>query len=197
MKRYKVGPWKELGTFTSIAMKDGDHLVAEGQIDPDELLKLKEVVEGHGYVSEEDEAGEVNIWTKYPHAPVGEDSDEDDDPDQEPFTGNPNDDDPEPYIITEAEFSMDMPEYSKISLTYYAGDDVVCDEQERVVEDVESTIASRNLSTFPADTMTVYIRNNRIKADFEVTLDNAKYSEAVMGLEAPVERRGRKRRLEE
>lgn len=114
---------------------------------------------------------------------------------------NPNMDDPEPYVISEEEFTHGLAEeFQKIYLSYYPGDGVVCDEQDRVVEDVESAIGINNLAGFSdEDVVLLHIRNSRLQADFEITREVGSYREAVLGVEpGPVmERRGRRSKVDQ
>lgn len=105
-----------------------------------------------------------------------------------------------PYVISEAEFTHDMEDYAKIELSYYQMDGVVADEMDRVVDDVDPTIGVNNLAAFADEDCTVvYVRNNRLKADFLLALDIGSYRETVLGEDqGPImERRGRKSRSTE
>lgn len=196
MKKYKVGPWGVMIKYNEADVEATDQMFEDASVAA--ALEFARINE---YVAEpvEDEAdGKVvagNVFDHYESVPAPEEESDD----EEPFVGNPTNDDPEPYCVSEDEYNFDMEDFQKMTLSFYAGDSVLADEIERVVEDVESTVGLRNLETFAPDNEVLYIRNNRLQVGFEVILENAKYSEVVMGLDTTpsMERRGRKRRLEE
>ena len=91
-----------------------------------------------------------------------------------------------PYVITEAEYHGDRPELSKISITYYSGDDILADDQQQYIPDPEGTVGKANLQYFglaSKDARMLHIRNERVEADFEVTLNDGKYGKDVLGFD--------------
>lgn len=102
----------------------------------------------------------------------------------------------EPYVITHDEFMANENDWSQNTLTYYNGDDTLADESEMPIPEIEETIGSENLLRFghgSNDRNVVYVRNERIKTDFEILLDQEKFGEKVAGLKhsAPPLRRAR------
>ena len=86
------------------------------------------------------------------------------------------DENEEPYVIPPEEFG-EIEEYEKISLTYYS-DNVLADENDDVVEDVADTVGLDSLNTFGQyDDDAVYVRNDRLRADYEILMDRRDYSE--------------------
>ena len=86
----------------------------------------------------------------------------------------------EPRIITPDEY-WEMIGYSKIPYTYYS-DGVLADENDDRVpeEDIERNLVSdfrEHFQDYEPDT--VYIRNDRLSCDYEITLDYRPYSEVV------------------
>lgn len=91
----------------------------------------------------------------------------------------------EPYIISVDEYMEDRDNYDKNTVTYYEADDVLVDEREQVIPDVDSTVGSDSLTKFghkSKDKKVVYVRNERIEADFEILLDTRSYSETILGI---------------
>lgn len=89
-----------------------------------------------------------------------------------------------PYIITEEEFRIDRPEFEKLSITYYKGDDTWADEKSQYIPYPEGTVGEVNLEHFglaSGDERTLHIRNERVMADFEVTLDDGSYTREILG----------------
>lgn len=91
-----------------------------------------------------------------------------------------------PYVITPDEFG-EFEAYTKISLTYYA-DKVLADENDEIVEDVESVVGFESLSHIGEyETDSVHVRNDRLKCDYEILVDQRNYSEVLETKPRPVE----------
>lgn len=81
-----------------------------------------------------------------------------------------------PYIIKPEEFG-EFSDYERISLTYYA-DGMLADEDDELIEDVESIVGFDSLSHFGEyEEDSVFVRNDRLKCDYEILLDHRKYTE--------------------
>lgn len=90
-----------------------------------------------------------------------------------------------PYIISIEEYMENAFEHEQTQLTYYAGDGILADEKDGMITEVQAIVGNENLSRFghgSQDANTVYVRNERTEADYEVTLSTGKFSEEVMGL---------------
>lgn len=91
-----------------------------------------------------------------------------------------------PYVISHDEYMENSYEHEQNSLTYYAGDDILADEREQHIDEVESLVGVDNLKLFghgSRDTNIVYVRNERVETDFEVTLNQGTYAEEVLGFQ--------------
>lgn len=77
--------------------------------------------------------------------------------------------DAKPIVISPDEFGE--LEYECINLNYYA-DGVLADDWDNVIENIDETIGEDSLTRFGeyADD-TVYVRNDSLKADYEITRD--------------------------
>lgn len=83
-----------------------------------------------------------------------------------------------PYIISPDEFG-EYYDYDTISLTYYA-DQVLVDENDELVEDIEGTVGFESLNAFGMyEDDSVFVRNDRLKCDYEILLDQRKYSDVI------------------
>ena len=83
-----------------------------------------------------------------------------------------------PYVISPDEFG-EFYDYEKISLTYYA-DQVLADEDDELVEGIEETVGFESLNAFGEyEDDSVFVRNDRLKCDYEILLDQRKYSDVV------------------
>jgi hypothetical protein len=81
-----------------------------------------------------------------------------------------------PYVISPEEFSEDDA-YAKISLTLYAGD-ILVDDNDGIVENAEELIGSEWRKYFKDyDEDSVYVRNDARECDFEIIFDNRRYSD--------------------
>lgn len=91
----------------------------------------------------------------------------------------------EPYVITHDEFMQNENGWENQSLTYYNGDDVLVDDQQMPIPDIEGVVDSANLSKFghgSRDPNVVYVRNERLETDFEITARAGSFGEEVAGV---------------
>lgn len=98
---------------------------------------------------------------------------------------SPPEDEPEEEIFTVTEEEMETYDnFEDIDLTYYAEDDILCDDQEQVIEDPEAIIGDA-LTKFGVKSDypdTVYVINKRVRAIFEVLMVEGSYQEIVLGM---------------
>lgn len=90
------------------------------------------------------------------------------------------------YIITEEEFLKSNTDYNQVTLTWYAGDRVLADEDDEVIIRVERTVGVDNMKRFgykSNDPNVVYVRNDKYHREYQVLLHSAKYKVHVQGLE--------------
>lgn len=91
-----------------------------------------------------------------------------------------------PYVISPEEFG-EFEEYEKISFTYYA-DQVLTDENNEEVDDMEEIVGEESLTHFGEyEDDSVFVRNDRLKCDYEILLDQRDYSEVVQHMPYRVE----------
>lgn len=85
-----------------------------------------------------------------------------------------------PYIIPPEEFG-EFEDYDCICLTYYS-DGVLAEAIDGVVEDVDEVVGedfSEHFGEYEDDS--VFIRNDRLKADYEILRDYRRYSDVLKG----------------
>jgi len=85
-----------------------------------------------------------------------------------------------PYIITHDEYFEADKEYDTIQLTYFEQDDTVVGENDQPVDDVDSQIGEDHLVRFghgSKDRNVVYVRNDTLQTDYEVTKSAGSYLE--------------------
>lgn len=88
------------------------------------------------------------------------------------------DPDAEPYVIPPDEFG-ELDDYSEISLTYYS-DHILADDFDDPIEDIPGTVGFDSLTHFGEyEDDSVFVRNDRLKCDYEILLDNRKYADVI------------------
>ena len=82
-----------------------------------------------------------------------------------------------PYVISPDEFGENGDDYETISLTYYA-DGVLTDDMDEVIDDVDDIVGMESLTHFGEyEDDSVFVRNERMRCDYEILLDTRKYSD--------------------
>lgn len=82
-----------------------------------------------------------------------------------------------PYVISPLDFG-ELDDYSQVELTYYA-DGVLEDEDYNIVTDMDELIGVDSLQTFGEyEDDSVFVRNDRLRADFQILKDYRTYDEA-------------------
>lgn len=83
-----------------------------------------------------------------------------------------------PYVISPEEFG-EFDDYTKISLSFFS-DHVLTDENYEVVDNVDDMVGAESLNHFGEyEDDSVFVRNDRLKVDYEILLDQRKYSDVV------------------
>lgn len=83
-----------------------------------------------------------------------------------------------PYVISPYDFG-EQDGYRQMSLTYYS-DGVLEDEDNEIVTDVDDLIGAGSLNTFgDYEEDSVFVRNERLRTDFEILKDYRTYEEAT------------------
>ena len=89
-----------------------------------------------------------------------------------------------PYVISEDEWSEGQDFYDTINLTYYAGDNVLSDDEDKPIDKVGEIVGTDNLGMFGVgvvDPNIVFVRNEIMKTDFEITRREDEYKVTVLG----------------
>ena len=82
----------------------------------------------------------------------------------------------EPYVI-KPEIFGEEDDYEEVSLTYYA-DGVLCDERDNRITDIAGTVGEDYAEHFgDYEDDSVFVRNDRLKTDFEILKDWRNYSD--------------------
>lgn len=95
-----------------------------------------------------------------------------------------------PHIIHQDEFAHNESEYDQVTYIYYAGDDVLVDEDEQLLIDRDSIVGNGNLRRFghgTDDFNILYVRNPVLELEIEICRHNGSYEEEVLGLDSEPE----------
>lgn len=91
-----------------------------------------------------------------------------------------------PYVISPEQFG-EIDDYAKISLTYFL-DGVLVDDDYELVEDVDKVIGLTSLNHFGEyEDDSVFVRNDRLKCDYEILLDQRNYQDVLKTMPHRVE----------
>ena len=92
-----------------------------------------------------------------------------------------------PYVIHRDEYNNETPDgFDQYTLTYFEGDDVLCRDDDTVIEDQDSVVGLGNLTKFghgSGDPNIVYVRNHELRVDLEVVHSDGKYATEVHGFQ--------------
>lgn len=86
-----------------------------------------------------------------------------------------------PYIIHRDEFFADELGFRQSSLTYYAGDNILCDEKDQPIYNHEMVAGTLRFGHGSRDQSIVYVRNHQFEAEYEIILDDGYYQTEVLG----------------
>lgn len=74
----------------------------------------------------------------------------------------------------------DSDEHTLIELTYYAGDKVLADDGDEIIEDLSSTVGEDFADHFGEyEDDAVFVRNDRLKCDYEICRDPRSFADVV------------------
>ena len=90
-----------------------------------------------------------------------------------------------PYVLREDEYMENDSGYDQKTLTYYAGDDTLAEEDDEIIDDVERVVGKANLDKFgelSGDSRVCYVRNEKLQVEYEIILHDGTYAEVVQGI---------------
>lgn len=86
-----------------------------------------------------------------------------------------------PYVISPSEYG-ELDGYETVSLTYFKDGVLATDYDNEEVDYVDDVVGLESLEHFgeyDSDPDTVYVRNDRLKVDYEIMRDNRNYADVV------------------
>lgn len=100
----------------------------------------------------------------------------------------PDRDDTVPHLISNDEFADEEPMYQKLTLTWYAGDSTLVDDQETPIPNpgyVLGDVGYKSFGGISEDDHIMFVRNPRLETDFEVLLHDGGFGEIVLNYGRP------------
>lgn len=88
-----------------------------------------------------------------------------------------------PYIIHQDEFREGERGYEQATYTYYAEDGVLCDSDDRPIPNGIEVAGNLNFGHGSNDENIVYVRNDVIEVDMEISRSPKSYEQEVLGLD--------------
>lgn len=88
-----------------------------------------------------------------------------------------------PYILHKDEFYENGSDFPQITLTYYAGDNILADEENTPVYNIDVVIGELLFGHGSGDPKIFYVRNETRRAEYEIVHDVGYYSVEVLGLD--------------
>jgi len=86
-----------------------------------------------------------------------------------------------PYIIHRDEFFGEEMDCTQTTITYYAGDNILCDERDTPIYNPEQVVGQLMFGHGSNDPNVVYVRNERLQAEYEILLDHGHYQVEILG----------------
>lgn len=160
-----------------VVRDDGD--VNKGETD---IPKEKFAKRVSAYMQTEGEKENFEAYISSMESPEEDDPDDEYDEDDYDIRGRSNKG--QPFQITAGEFCNSRTYYDKVSLNYFAGDEVVADDRDEVVEDASRILGDiQEAFDDPRSPSVVYIRNEELEVDYEISLVDGRYSKEVLHLD--------------
>lgn len=89
-----------------------------------------------------------------------------------------------PHVIDEDEYLANESNHDQISLTWFAGDKVLVDDKDDPIDDDKmQEVVGNTLKAYdsmPEEAHILYVRNNDLKLDFEISRSTGKYVDEVL-----------------
>lgn len=92
-----------------------------------------------------------------------------------------------PYVLHKDEFWSSETGYNQNTLTYYAGDEMLCSEDGSLVYNLPQVVGELQFGHGSGDRNVVYIRNDELKAEYEIIRDRGQYRIEILGMDAEEE----------
>lgn len=164
----QLHPEEAKAAMDALTKYAGDEVPEEPEPDEDEIKRLEE----------QDEEQLSRFEKRSGRVPI-EDAE-----DYTPYNVFSKTDSDTPYPITHDEYFAAEKNYEQITLTYFERDDTLVNDQDTPVA-TDDTIGDEALTKFghgSKDPNVVYVRNDKLQIDYDVTLSRGSYVEEALGL---------------
>lgn len=134
----------------------------------------------HNYLKSDEERENMEAYMAGMESPEEDEDEEDMDDEDDPgvYRGNG------PYRISAGDFCNTRTYYDKVSLNYFQKDGVIGDERDKVFENAEHILGdvqgAFDSEDYPDN---IYIRNEELEIDYEISLVRGSYRWEVLHLE--------------
>lgn len=177
--------------FKDIYSKKHDEIKPVVRDDDDEVTKQTDIrkekfaKQVNMYMQTDGEKENFEAYLAGMESPDEDDSDDEDNEDED-------DDDisdekshrKSPYEITAGEFCNNRTYYDKVSVNYFGEDRVVADDRDEIMENAYRVLGDLNLAfSAPRAPSVVYIRNEDLEVDYEVSYVDGSYRKEVLHLD--------------
>lgn len=88
-----------------------------------------------------------------------------------------------PYVIHKDEFFNEERDFHQSTLTWYDGDKTLADEDEKPVYNYHEVIGDMLFGHGSGDPNVFYVRNERLRAEYEILYDERRFEVEVLGLQ--------------
>lgn len=92
-----------------------------------------------------------------------------------------------PYVIHRDEFFNEETDFHQSTLTWYDGDKILADEDEKPVYNFHDVIGEMLFGHGSGDPNVFYVRNERLHAEYEILFDERRFEVEVLGLQLETE----------
>lgn len=202
---YILGRRKTYGEYSLPEHTDFDLKLDEYDLETVEVVEVRReptVIDADVYIQKGADFVEQTLNEETDEEPVGwiDDQEEDDIP-EEPgqvvthnvFAGTDDEWDyptevakrtaADPYILHKDEFFADERGFNQYTVTYYAGDNMLADQEESPVYNHDQILGELRFGHGSGANNVVYIRNERLRSEYEVLREEGHFAVEVLGLE--------------
>lgn len=86
-----------------------------------------------------------------------------------------------PYIIHRDEFEANEMGFSQSNLSYYALDDILCDDKDVPIYNYHNIVGTLEFGKGSMDISICYVRNEKLGSEWEIIIDHGSYQVEVLG----------------
>lgn len=92
-----------------------------------------------------------------------------------------------PYVIHKDEYWREEMDYTQTTLTYYEGDNILVDQEDVPIYSFPAIVGDLKFGHGSQDQNVFYVRNDALKAEYEIIKDRGRYEVIILGMQAEEE----------